>query len=92
MKDVRPRKMVGPAWDMAKTDAALFGRGFVVRTPEGDICIHPDNAFLFQCKSRPLELRTKRFNIVSAGDCWYQLDRDGNDVRITYCPPAGASR
>ena len=81
------QNMDGPAWEMAERDAMLFGSGFVLRTPAGDLRIRPDKVSLGSPKSIWQSIRRDPIDLIRPGDRLYWLHRWGGEVRISYCCP-----
>ena len=87
MTDLTLRDMEGPAWEMAERDATLFGSGFVLKTPDGDIRIPPDKVSIENPKSNARRFRTDPIDLIIPGDRLYCLHPWGRAVRVSYCGP-----
>jgi hypothetical protein len=89
MTDLTLQDMEGPAWEMAERDATLFGSGFVLKTPRGDIRIPPDKISFENPRRNSRRIRTDPIDLIVPGDRLYWLHRWGREVRICYCGPTG---
>ena len=72
--------------------STLFGSGFVLKTPDGDICIPPDKVSIENPRSSARRFRTNPIDLIIPGDRLYWLHPWGRAVRVSYCGPTGFFR